>query len=34
MIQEIGLTWYMNKYHPIEVEDPKKKKKKLPKGDA
>ncbi|MBS5151131.1 MAG: YidC/Oxa1 family membrane protein insertase [Butyricicoccus pullicaecorum] len=28
MVQEVFLTWYMNKYHPIEVEDPKKKKKK------
>lgn len=28
MIQEIFLTWYMNKYHPIETEDPKNKKKK------
>lgn len=28
MIQEIFLTWYMNKYHPIETEDPKNKTKK------
>lgn len=39
MAQEVFLTWYMDKYHPIEVEDPKKKKKKKKaqksqKGDA
>ena len=34
MAQEAFLTWYLDKYHPIEVDDPKKKNKKLPKGDA
>ena len=34
MAQETFLTWYLDKYHPIEVDDPKKKNKKLPKGDA
>lgn len=34
MAQEAFLTWYLDKHHPIEVQDPKKKNKKLPKGDA
>lgn len=28
MIQEIFMTWYMDKYHPLPKEEPKKKKKK------
>ena len=35
LAQEVFLTWYMDKYHPIPVEDPKKKKKKKQeKGEA
>ena len=35
LAQEVFLTWYMDKYHPIPVEDPKKKKKKKEeKGEA
>ena len=30
MLQEIFLTWYMEKYHPLPKEEPKKKKKKKP----
>ena len=33
MVQEIFLTWYMDKYHPLPKEEPKKKKKKQPKQE-